>query len=89
MTKNWTYERLEERFDWIDQSFDEEDHRFDDVDRRFEAVDRRFDRVDADFREMRGEMNSRFDAMQRLIIQVLVTLIVGFVGVIATLATQL
>jgi hypothetical protein len=34
-------------------------------------------------------MNSRFDAMQRLIIQMLVTLIVGFAGVIATLATQL
>lgn len=89
MTKNWTDERLEERFDRIDQRFDEVDRRFDDVDRRFEAVDRRFDRVDADFRELRGEMNGRFDAMQRLIIQMLVTLIVGFVGVIATLATQL
>jgi DNA anti-recombination protein RmuC len=86
MTRSWTDERLEERFDRIDQRFDE-------VDRRFEAVDQRFDRVDADFREMRGEMNGRFDATQHLIIQIgagmLVTLIVGFVGVIATLATQL
>lgn len=100
MTKSWTDERLEERFDRIDQRFDEVDRRFDDVDRRFEAadrrfeaVDRRFDRVDGDFREMRGEMNGRFDATQRLIIQIgagmLVTLIVGFAGVIATIATQL
>jgi hypothetical protein len=86
MTKSWTDERLEERFDRIDQ-------RFDAVDRCFEQVDRRLDRIDADFRELRGEMNGRFDATQHLIIRIgagmLVTLIVGFVGVIATLATQL
>jgi hypothetical protein len=75
MAKSWTDERLEERFDRID-------HRFDQVDRRFEQIH-------VDFRELRGEMNSRFDSLQRLIIQMLGTLIVGFVGVIATLATQL
>jgi hypothetical protein len=75
MTNSWTDERLEERFDRIDD--------------RFDGVDRRFDQVEAGFRELRGEMNSRFDAMQRLIIQMLVTLVVGFAGVIATLATQL
>jgi hypothetical protein len=100
MTKSWTDERLEERFDRIDYRFDEVDRRFEVVDRRFDGVDRRFDAVErrfdqrfdqihVDFRELRGEMNSRFDAMQRLIIQMLATLIVGFVGVIATLATQL
>lgn len=79
MTKSWTDERLEERFDRIDQRFDD--------------AAQRFDRLDADFRELRGEMNGRFDATQHLIIRIgagmLVTLIVGFVGVIATLATQL
>jgi hypothetical protein len=89
MTKSWTDERLEERFDRIDDRFDGVGRRFDGVDLRFEAVDHRFDRVDTEFRELRGEMNNRFDAMQRLIIQMLVTLIVGFAGVIATLATQL
>jgi DNA anti-recombination protein RmuC len=93
MTKSWTDERLEERFDRIDYRFDEVDRRFEVVDRRFDAVERRFDQrfdqIHVDFRELRGEMNSRFDAMQRLIIQMLATLIVGFVGVIATLATQL
>jgi hypothetical protein len=74
MTKSWTDERLEERFDRIDQRFDE--------------VDRRFDRVEADFRELRGEMNARFDAMQRLIIQIgggmIATVLAGFLGIIAT-----
>ncbi len=79
MTRSWTDERLEERFDRIDQRFDD--------------AAQRFDHIDADFRELRGEMNGRFDATQHLIIRIgagmLVTLIVGFVGVIATLATQL
>jgi DNA anti-recombination protein RmuC len=93
MAKSWTDERLEERFDRIDERFDGLDQRFDEVDRRFDEMDRRFEqrfgRVDADIRELRGEMNGRFDALQRLIIQMLVTLVVGFAGVIATLATQL
>jgi DNA anti-recombination protein RmuC len=75
MAKSWTDERLEERFDRIDQRFDE--------------VDRRFDHVDADLRELRSELNSRFDATQRLIIQMsagmFVTLLVGFLGVITRL----
>jgi len=90
MTKSWTDERLEERFDRVDQRFDETDRRIDAMDRRLEQ---RFDRVESDSRELRGEMNGRFDATQHLIIRIgagmLVTLIVGFVGVIATLATQL
>jgi hypothetical protein len=93
MAKSWTDERLEERFDRIDQRFDEVDRRFEQVDRRFDEVERHFEQrfgsIESDFRELRGEMNKRFDAMQRLIIQMLVTLIVGFAGVIATLATQL
>lgn len=67
MTKSWTDERLEERFDRIDWQHD----RFDD-----------------EARAMRAEMNARFDAMQRLIIQVgagiIATNLVGFLGIIAT-----
>jgi hypothetical protein len=106
MTKSWTDERLEERFDRIDQRFDEVDRRFDAIDRRFEQVDRRFEQIDrrfeaidrrfeqsfeyvnGEFRELRAEMNARFDAMQRLIIQVgggtIATMFVGFLGLIAT-----
>jgi hypothetical protein len=64
---------------WTDERLEE----------RFDAIDRRFDRVDADFRELRSEMNSRFDATQCLIFQIgagmLATLVVGFTGVITQL----
>lgn len=81
MAKNWTDERLEERFDRIDQRFDE--------------IDRRFEQVDADLRELRGDMNARFiamdarfDAMQHLMIQIaagtMATILAGFLGLIAT-----
>ncbi len=77
MVKNWTDERLEERFDRIDQ--------------RFDQVDRRFEQVDADLREIRVDLNARFDAMnarfnamQRLIIQIgggmIATVLAGFLG---------
>jgi DNA anti-recombination protein RmuC len=75
MTKNWTNERLEERFDRIDQ--------------RFSEVDRRFDRIDADFRELRAEMSSRFDSTQRLSIQIgagmFATMIIGFLSILTQL----
>jgi hypothetical protein len=54
MTKSWTDERLEERFDRIDD-------RFDAVGRRFDTVDQRFDRVEADIRDLRVEMKAGFD----------------------------
>jgi hypothetical protein len=56
------------------------DERFDDLSSR---VDRGFDRVDIEIRELRSEMNSRFDAMQR-------TMILGFASIVASvIATQL
>ena len=74
MVKNWTDERLEERFDRIDQQHD----RFDADFRELRAeMNARFDAVD-----------HRFDAMQRLIIQIgggmIATVLAGFLGVIAT-----
>jgi hypothetical protein len=74
MTKSWTDERLEQRFDRIDWQHD----RFDselrmqrlEMNARFDAMDR------------------RFDAMQRLMIQIaagtVATLLAGFLGLIAT-----
>jgi DNA anti-recombination protein RmuC len=84
MTKSWTDERLEERFDRIDQRFDE-------VDQRFEAVDQRFDRVESDLRELRGKMkagfdriDARFEALHRLLIQLGSVTIAALLGLIAT-----
>lgn len=51
-------------------------------------VDQRFDRVDAELRALRKETNSRFDALQRTLLQIaggtIATLIAGFAGIIAT-----
>lgn len=81
MVKNWTDERLEERFDRIDWQHD-----------RFDGDIRE---LRTETRELRGEMNTRFDAMerrfdamQRLMIQIaagtMATILAGFLGLIAT-----
>ncbi|MGC1851559.1 MAG: hypothetical protein WA687_03865 [Solirubrobacterales bacterium] len=63
------------------------DRRLDDfaahTNQRFDAIDKRFDRVDADIRELRTEMNTRFDAMQRTTIQFGGIMIVALIGLIA------
>ncbi len=44
--------------------------------------------IEAEFRGVRAEMNSRFDATQRLIVQMgggmFATMVVGFVGIVLT-----
>ena len=58
------------------------DERLDDLSRR---VDNGFDRVDTDIRELRAEMNARFDrvdarfeSMQRMTLGMLATIVAGF-----------
>ena len=69
---------FEMRESWTDERLD--DFRRD--------VDWRFDRVDADNRDLRAEMNSRFDSLQRTLLQIaggtIAALIAGFAGVIVT-----
>lgn len=81
MRESWTDERL-------DDFRDEVNRRFDGVDRRFEEVDRRFDKVDMEFRDLRMEMNGRFDSLQRTLLQIaggtIATLLAGFAGIIIT-----
>ncbi len=59
------------------------DERLDDMNAR---VTEGFQRVDADLREMRADMNTRFEAMQRLIIQVggglFGTMLIGFLSLV-------
>jgi hypothetical protein len=50
------------------------DERLDDLSAR---VDHGFDRVDGEIRDLRSEMNARFDAMQR-------TMIIGFASLAAS-----
>jgi hypothetical protein len=63
------------------------DERLDDLAAR---VDRGFDRVDRDIREVRGEMITRFDAMNARFDAMQRTMILGFISVLASVAaTQL
>lgn len=59
------------------------DERLDDMNVRMAEG---FQRVDADLRELRSDMNNRFEAMQRLIIQVggglFGTMIIGFLSLV-------
>ena len=62
------------RVNWTDDRLDDLSHR----------MDAGFDRVDADLRELRGEMNSRFDALQRTLILAAGGVIAALIGLIAT-----
>lgn len=71
----WSDERLEDRFDGIDR-------RFDRIEQRMDAG---FARVDADIRDLRAEMHIGFAEMRRTTNRVGGGVIVGLVGVIATI----
>jgi len=57
------------------------DDRLDDMNRRMESG---FRRVDDDIRGLRAEMNARFDALQRTLLQLGGGVVVALVGLIAT-----
>ncbi|HEX9967642.1 MAG TPA: hypothetical protein VGB06_06825 [Solirubrobacterales bacterium] len=88
MRQSWTDDRL-------DAFRGETQRRFDEVDRRFAEVDKRFDRVEDQIKELRGEMNARFesmeerfdarfDALQRMMLWFCGTMIVTLFGVVLT-----
>jgi tetrahydromethanopterin S-methyltransferase subunit G len=82
------FDAVDRRFDAVDQRFDAIDQRFDAVDQRLDAVDRRFDAVERRMENGFAEVNARFDALQRTMLQlgggIAAALIAGFMGVIAT-----
>jgi chromosome segregation ATPase len=95
MTKSWTDERLEERFDAIDQRFDAVDQRFDrvegelrdlrlDMKAGFERVDERFEKMNTEIKVGFGRVDERFEAMHRLMVQGGVVIIAALLGLIGT-----
>jgi len=84
--ESWTDERLDDLNERISMGFAQ-------VDKRFEKVDRRFERVEDEIKDLRREMNARFDSMQRSMMQAVVVLSVGmlagFGGFAGLIATQL
>ncbi len=80
---SWTDERLDDLNHRVDEGFRRVDERFAQVDERFAQVDARFDSLQRDF-------NMRFDAMQRLMIQLFGGMIGAFLTATAALvATRL
>ncbi len=66
---------------WTDERLDDLNNRVDDLARRMDAG---FDRVHDELRDLRSEMNSRFDSLQRTMIQFGGLLIAALIGLIAT-----
>lgn len=92
-------EHTDVRFDAVDRRFDDVDRRFDAVDRRFDQMDAdlRALRIETktEFVAVRSEMNTRLervegriDDLHRTMLQLgggaIATIVVGFLGVIAT-----
>ena len=75
---------------WTDERLDDLNHR---VDLGFDRVDRRFDSVDARLDRLEARMDSRFDSIQRTMVQAVIALtggmLAGFAAMIALIATQL
>jgi hypothetical protein len=74
---------------WTDERLDDLNARVDRLDQRMEAG---FAEVREEFRTLRGEINSQFAAQQRTMLQLFggmfATMLVGFLGVIATVLSQ-
>jgi chromosome segregation ATPase len=86
MRESWTDERLDDLNERVSDGFQQ-------VDKRFEQIDKRFERVEDEIKDLRKEMNARFDSMQRSMMQAVVALSVGmlagFGGLAGLIATQL
>jgi hypothetical protein len=79
MRESWTDERLDDLNDRVSEGF--------------RQVDARFERVEGEIKDLRKEMNARFDSMRRSMMQAVIALSVGmlagFGGLAGLIATQL
>jgi flagellar capping protein FliD len=87
MRKAWTDERLDDLSRGMNRGFDRVDARFERVDAQFDRVHAQFDRVDRDIRDLRSEMDlrfnrleTRFDSMQRMTLAAYVTAVLGLIA---------
>jgi hypothetical protein len=70
----WTDERMDDFAKQVEQSFD--------------AVDQRFDRLEQDVRDLRTDLNARFNGLQRTLLLtgggIIATLIAGIISLVVT-----
>jgi hypothetical protein len=74
------------RESWTDARLD--DFRAE-VDRRFNEVDKRFDKVEGEIGELRSEMKTGFESINRTMIHGVVALSASFIAGFAAVVTQL
>ena len=74
----WTDERLDDFKENVNQRFDEVDKKIDNLDRRMEVG----------FAEMRREFAAQHRMMAQLFGGLFATMVVGFLGIIATVLTM-
>jgi hypothetical protein len=82
MRESWTDARL-------DDFRGEVNRRFDEVYRRFDEVDKRFDKVEGEIRELRSEMKTGFESINRTMVHGVVALSAAFIAGFAAMVTQL
>jgi hypothetical protein len=82
MRESWTDARL-------DDFRGEVDRRFNEVYRRFDEVDKRFDKVEGEIRELRSEMKTGFESINRTMVHGIVALSASFIAGFAAIVTQL
>lgn len=84
----WTDERMDDFAKHTDRRFDAVDQRFDAVDRRVESLERRmedgFNKLDQRIERIEARIDDLHRTMLQLGAGALVTLVVGFAGVILT-----
>ena len=74
------------RESWTDARLD--DFRTD-VDRRFNGVDRRLDKVEDEIRDLRSEMKSGFESINRTMVHSVIALSTAYIAGFAAIVTQL
>lgn len=72
---------MDVKFDKVDERFNKIDVKFDKVDQRFVKIDAKFDEVYKEIEDVRKEISG----LQRWSFALIITVILGFVGTIATI----
>jgi len=80
--ENWTDKRLDDLNEKVDDGFARTDKK---MDEGFARVDKDIRELRGEIKEVKGEMNSRFDSLNRTLIGAAVAIVVALVGSNATL----
>ena len=80
----WTEQRLDDLVQRVDSGFVRVDEGFARIDERFARVDERFAGIDERFARVEGDLRELRQTTFQLWAMTMVTMLVGFLGVVAT-----